>query len=144
MAYPFNYPGYSYSTAPYVPQNFNPAPVQAPTAPQAAQTGITSPSGYLCCPVTSKAEAEVFQIPFDGSTTYFVDTANGKIYSKTFNFSNGTAPLVTYIREVDAPVPQYASIESVESLRSDFDSLKEEIETMKKKAVKKNDKQDDE
>ena len=60
--------------------------------------------GFNCLPVTSKAEAEVFQIPFDGSTTYFVDTANGKIYAKTFNASTGAAPLVTFSRDAEVVV----------------------------------------
>lgn len=132
MPYPYTYPNYgTFAPAPsFAPQNFNPAPIQQPVAPQTPQGGVSAPSGYLCRPVTSRAEAEVFQIPFDGSTTYFVDTANGKIYSKTFNFADGTAPLVTYIRESDVPVPKYATIE-------DLNALREELKP--KKAVKKDD-----
>lgn len=147
MAYPYNYNYGAFNNIPsYMPQNFNPQPVQPPTPPQTVQGGVTSPSGFVCRPVTSKAEAEVFQIPFDGSTTYFVDTANGKIYSKTFNFANGTAPLMTYIRESDAPVPQYASIDIVDGLRGEIDSIKADIESLKKtkKAVKKDDEAVDE
>ena len=73
-----------------------------------------------CVPVTSRAEVDGFQIPFDGSTTYFADTSNGKIYAKTFNFNNGTAPVVTYIRETDVPVPQYATIDDLNALREEF------------------------
>lgn len=144
MAYTYGYPNYGFNAMPsYNPQNFAPAPSPAP---QTVQGGVTSPSGFSCRPVTSRAEAEVFQIPFDGSTTYFVDTANGKIYSKTFNFSDGTAPLVTYVRESAVPPVQYAPLDAMENLRSEIESLKGEIEALKKprKAVKRNDEYDDE
>ena len=87
--------------------------------------------GFACVPVTSREAAEVYQIPFDGSTTYFVDTANGKIYAKTFNAMNGTAPLVTFSRdaEVIAPLPQYVTVE-------EFNTLKDEIERLKKPTKK--------
>ena len=87
--------------------------------------------GFNCLPVTSKAEAEVFQIPFDGTTTYFVDTANGKIYAKTFNATTGAAPLVTFSRDAEVVVrpPQYVTME-------DFNALKEEIERLKKPTKK--------
>ena len=93
--------------------------------------------GFNCLPVTSKAEAEVFQIPFDGTTTYFVDTANGKIYAKTFNATTGAAPLVTFSRDAEVVVqpPQYVTME-------DFNALKEEIERLKIKPIKKEKKDD--
>ena len=105
-------------------------PVQAPQNISPVQAANNPIPVLRCIPVTSRAEVDGFQIPFDGSTTYFADTSNGKIYTKTFNFNNGTAPIVTYIRESDVPVPQYATIE-------DLDSLREEI-LGKKKAVKQN------
>lgn len=124
---------YGYYGNPYSPGVFN-----APTAPaQFASTNIpnipaanTNTQGYVCRPVTSKAEAEVFQIPFDGSTTYFVDTSNGNIYSKAFDFQTGTAPVSTYVKET-VPLVQYATID-------DLNALREEL-TKKGKAVKKND-----
>lgn len=150
MAYsPFPYSGFgSYNPVPY-PQrmdSFAPAPISAPPAPQNPAPGVNGQSGYLCRPVTSRAEAEVFQIPFDGSTTYFVDTANGKIYAKTFNFNNGTAPLVTYIREEEAPTQQYVTTEIFEALRGEMDAIKSSIESLKKpkKVVKQIDEYEDE
>ena len=106
----WNYNGFGYS--PYAPQ-------MAQTVVQQAQQSNPQ-NGFMCRPVTSKAEAEVFQIPFDGSTTYFVDTANGKIYSKTFNFANGTAPLVTYIQEAAVPVPKFATVEDLSALKKEL------------------------
>ncbi len=144
MAFPYTFPSYgSFNPNPtFIPQNYaNTAPISA----QTPQGGVTSPSVFSCRPVTSKAQAEVEQIPFDGSTTYFVDTANGKIYSKTFNFNDGTAPLVTYVRETVASPVQYAPLDAMDALRGELESLKEEIESLKKtkKAVKKNDEPDD-
>lgn len=103
----WNYNGYGYNQ--YMPQMVQPQMTQ--------QVQQNAQNGFLCRPVTSRAEAEVFQIPFDGSTTYFVDTANGKIYSKTFNFANGTAPLVTYIQEAAVPAPKYATLDDLNALR---------------------------
>jgi len=114
MAWNFN--GYGYT--PYAPQM--PQQMAQPMAQQFTAQQSNPQNGFICRPVTSKAEAEVFQIPFDGSTTYFVDTANGKIYSKTFNFANGTAPLVTYIQEAAVPVPQYATMDDLKALRNEL------------------------
>ena len=108
----WNYNGFGYT--PYTPQMPQQMAQQFPAQQSSPQ------NGFICRPVTSKAEAEVFQIPFDGSTTYFVDTANGKIYSKTFNFANGTAPLVTYIQEAAVPVPKYATLDDLNALRNEL------------------------
>lgn len=75
--------------------------------------------GFVCRPVTSKAEAVAAQIPFDGSTSYFVDTSSGNIYAKTFNFQDGTAPIVTYVRETEQRV-QYATMEDLNALREEL------------------------
>ncbi len=75
--------------------------------------------GFLCRPVTSKAEAIAAQIPFDGSTSYFVDTSNGNIYAKTFSFQDGSAPIVTYVRETEQTI-QYATIDDLNALREEL------------------------
>lgn len=120
----------------YIPQMAPQIPVQAPQSVPGPQTmnNNTAPS-LRCVPVTSQSQADTFQIPFDGSTTYFVDTSNGKIYAKTFDFNTGAAPLVTYVRETIVPVPQYATIEDLNALREELMS--------KRKAVKKNDDADE-
>lgn len=125
MAYGFGYPSYMPNYGAQQPfsaqMNIPPQmPVQPPQGASMGQQTANMQTGFVCRPVTSRAEAETFQIPFDGSTTYFVDTSTGKIYSKTFNFTNGTAPLVTYIRESDVPAPQYATIDDLNALREEF------------------------
>lgn len=125
MAYPyFNYGGYNAAGAFHSsPASFYP-PVQP--APPAQPQAANQPSIRL---VAAREEVVSAQIPFDGSTSYFVDTSNGKIYTKTFDFNTGTAPIVTYVREQEAAV-QYATI-------ADLNALREEL----RKEVTKNDEQ---
>lgn len=93
--------------------------------------------GFACVPVTSREAAEVYQIPFDGSTTYFVDTANGKIYAKTFNATNGTAPLVTFSRDAETVVatPEYATVGDVQEIKQTINRLAKELAAVKKGGV---------
>lgn len=108
---PYNAP---YTYPQYTPQALTGQPIMQPL-PAAPQTQ----SGFACRPVTSRAEVEAYQIPFDGSATYFVDTSSGKIYSKAFDFASGSAPIVTYVREVQQVV-RYATIEDLEALRDEL------------------------
>lgn len=105
-------------------------PAQIQTAQSLQQ--MPTQSGMMIHPVTSVQEASVFQIPFDGSTSWFYDTSADKLYSKTFDFGSGTAPVITYVREQPAPVTQYATMEDIESLRKEIESLRP------RKAAKKN------
>lgn len=133
------YPPYNYQSG-TAQQYMSPNGLQSTPALTQIPSSITSmpnaQTGFRCIPVTSQTQADTFQIPFDGSTTYFVDTSNGKIYSKTFDFNTGSAPLVTYIRESAEPVIRYATIEELNALR-------EELTVKPKKAVKKNDDADE-
>ena len=119
--YPNNVPGFMYG----YPTHF---PTQTPPAAFSAQGGTQTPSGFICRPVAARIEAETAQIPFDGSTTYFVDTGSGKIYAKTFDFNTGTAPLVTYVREQpEAEKPKYATVADLEAFRAEFEKLRDEL-----------------
>ena len=114
---PYNYnsfPGYNYGYPTSIP------PVQPPQSVPQMQSVTSAPVGFACRPVTSKAEAETAQVPFDGSTTYFVDTSSGEIYAKTFNFNTGAAPIVTYIPEPITPPVQYATVDDLNALREEF------------------------
>ena len=113
MAYPYgNYSPFN-APSPFMWQGY-PQSTQMPAQPATSQN-----SGYVCRPVTSKAEVEAAQIPFDGSTSYFVDTSSGKIYAKAFDFNTGCAPIVTYTREVEKKV-QYATVEDLKALRDEI------------------------
>lgn len=136
----------------YFPQNYMPYQPQAQIAqqmpPQMPQQSVQQPSVSQNIPavpnapamrlVASKAEVIAAQIPFDGSTYYFLDTSNGKIYAKTFNFSDGTAPIVTYSREVEQQI-QYATLEDINSLKAEIEALKVAKTEKPVKAAKKND-----
>lgn len=81
--------------------------------------------------VASKAEVVAAQIPFDGNEYFFKDTSNGKIYSKTFNFADGTAPIVVYSKEEETQV-RYATLEDIEALKAEIESIKRPIKVVKK------------
>ena len=126
-------------------QNFVPAAYQMP--PQMPQQSVQQPStqNIPAIPnasamrlVASKEEVIAAQIPFDGSTSYFLNTSNGKIYAKTFNFSDGTAPIVTYSREVEQQI-QYATLEDINFLKAEIEALKVAKTEKPVKAAKKND-----
>lgn len=105
----------------YYPNFYNPyqMPTQGPVSAFQHQTANNPSVGFACRPVASKTEAEAFQIPFDGSTTYFVDTSNGKLYAKTFDFNTGSAPIVTFVRE-QAVAVQYATLDDLNALKMEL------------------------
>lgn len=121
---------YGYSNYPtYFPSFQN-----APMPPQSAfqQPAVNNPpqqSGVRL--VASKAEVVAAQIPFDSNEYYFKDTSNGKIYAKAFNPMDGTAPIVTYSREAEVQV-QYATLEDIEALKAEIESIKRPIKVVKK------------
>ena len=126
-------------------QNFAPAyqmppqmPQQSVQQPSTSQNIPAVPNASAMRLVASKAEVIAAQIPFDGSTYYFLDTSNGKIYAKTFNFADGTAPIVTYSREVEQQI-QYATLEDINSLKAEIEALKVAKTEKPVKAAKKND-----
>ena len=102
---------------PYSPYGYNayqqphPAPRPVPMTPQ---------QGFAMRPVTSREEVVVAQIPFDGSTSWFYDTACDKVYSKTYDFNTGSAPVITWQREQTAPVVRYATLEDLQKLRDEL------------------------
>ena len=137
--YPNNVPGFAYNYPTFFP-------AQPPQAAFSAPGG-NNPTGFVCRPVAARIEAETAQIPFDGSTTYFVDTGSGKIYAKTFDFSTGTAPLITYVREQsESQKPKYATVEELAAFRAELDKLRDELMApppQPRKAVKKYDPDDE-
>lgn len=111
--------------------------------PQQIQSTQQLNNGFTIRPVASRAEAEAAQIPFDGSVNCFYDTSSGKIFAKTFNANNGTAPLITFSREAEVQTapPEYATMDTITEMRQTINRLAEEIDKLKKsgKAVKAND-----
>ena len=79
--------------------------------------------------VTSRAEAEVAQIPLDGSSAFFFNTANGEVYTKAFR-PDGTAPLCVYKREHEEGPPEYVTQKQFDILSKSFADLKAIVEGM--------------
>ena len=88
---------------------------QMPMYNQQNQMAQNATQGLTMRLVTSREEVAAAQIPFDGSTTYFADTSNGKIYAKTFDPGTGTAPIVTYVREAESTA-RYLTSEDVPAI----------------------------
>lgn len=95
--YPYQYqqPWIGYQQRPQ--QQWYQPPVQQPMQPaQPVQTG----QPVQAVLVTSRAEVEAAQIPFDPNVvTVFVDQAHGAIYTKRFNQMTGGADLDVYSRQ---------------------------------------------
>ena len=95
------------------------APYQ-PTAPMVQQTPMTF--------VTSREQAVVAQIPFDGQAYYFANTASGEVYSKRFDSNTGTSPLVVYRKEPGDPAAEYATVGMLQQLAQIVNGLREQLE----------------
>ena len=95
-----------------LPQMQQPVYQQPAMQPQAAPVMQQTPMTL----VTSREQAVVAQIPFDGLTYYFANTANGEVYSKRFDNNTGTSPLIVYRREAENPAAEYATIGMVQEL----------------------------
>lgn len=66
--------------------------------------------------VTSRAQAEVAQVPFDGQPYFFFDTSSRRLYCKSFDPQTGLCPLMEYAPVVQEQPPQYATVEQLTAL----------------------------
>lgn len=90
-----------------------------PQYQQAAQQPQQSTVTY----VTSRAQAEVAQIPFDGQMYFFFNTSNRELYGKAFDMNTGSCPLIDYAPVVQAAPPQYATVEMLGDLSRRVEEL---------------------
>ena len=131
--YGYGQPAYmnpmQFSQPPVQPQMQNVQPVQQQTPAQANVQAAVQP-GFNGRYVTSKEEVISAQIPFDGSTSYFVNTANGEIYSKAYNFANGSAPVETYIKQAAVAQEQAAPAVQFPDYAPLFAAFGEQLEKM--------------
>ena len=68
------------------------------------------------------------QIPFDGTTTFFVDTAAGVIYAKTFDFNTGAAPIQEYVRVEHTQVqPEFVPMGMFKELLAKVEQLEKGV-----------------
>lgn len=125
MPYPtYGFPGYT----PYQPNIYPQTQTQPITAPQ------NNAGAFSCRPVTSKEEATAVQVDFFGPGTIMPDLGHGIIYLKRFNNQTGACDIFEFVAQQpkeEAPV-QYVT-------KEEFESLREELEKLKGKRVKKND-----
>lgn len=113
------------------PQNgFNQFPTNFPTMQQnAPQPPTAAPrQGFMCIPVTCREQVVATQIPFDGSTTFFVDTAAGMIYAKTFDLNTGAAPIQEYVRVEHTQVqPEFVPMAMFKELLAKVEQLEKGV-----------------
>lgn len=116
----------------YQPTFQQPAPAVTQT-PSVLQGNVVQP-GFSCRPVTSREEATAVQVDFFGPGTIMPDLGHGIIYLKRFNSQTGACDIFEFAaQQTKEPEPiQYAT-------KEDLQALREEIEKLKDKKVKKND-----
>lgn len=118
---PYMYPGYTprFGAQP----NMTPAPYYPPQQP-APRATITM--------VTSRAEVEAAQIPFDGTIPVFADFGHGVIYTKRLNINTGTADVEEYaIRQPQAhPAADFAPVGMVQALATKMEEMEQRIQAL--------------
>lgn len=104
-------------------------PAAVPQQPVPQQSTVTY--------VTSRAQAEVAQIPFDGQMYFFFNTSTRELYGKAFDPNTGSCPLIDYAPATPAAPPQppqWATVEMVNELAQRLDALTVPRATRKKEA----------
>lgn len=109
--------------------------------PQPQQT--TPMAQSMMTPVTSREQAVVAQIPFDGNPYFFYNTATDEMYSKRFDPSTGQSPLVVYKREQPVQEVAFAPLALVNQLGQQVQAIQEQLQTMQPRARKAASKEDD-
>lgn len=103
--------------------NFPTMQQNTPQAPTAAPR-----QSFMCIPVTCREQVVATQIPFDGSTTFFVDTAAGMIYAKTFDLNTGAAPIQEYVRVENTQVqPEFVPMAMFKELLAKVEQLEKGV-----------------
>lgn len=104
---------------------------------QVFQTAQPTPQQSTVTYVTSRAQAEVAQIPFDGQMYFFLNTSTRELYGKAFDLNTGSCPLVDYAPVTPAAPPQppqWATVEMVNELAQRLDALTAPKAVRKKEA----------
>lgn len=119
------YPQYAQQNYPQYQQGY-PQPYAQPIQQKNALSSVA---------VTSIEEAKAQPIALDGTKQLFMDTSNGKIYTKQFNIQTGGADFDTYERVVVQPTE--AAQETMENKQIDIgntalDGIRNELDTLRK------------
>lgn len=104
---------------------------------QVFQTAQQTPQPSTVTYVTSRAQAEVAQIPFDGQMYFFLNTSTRELYGKAFDPNTGSCPLIDYAPVAPAAPPQppqWATVEMVNELAQRLDALTAPKAVRKKEA----------
>lgn len=107
---------------PYTPPGFGgfrpqmPYYPQAVTPPQSAGQAPAAVQQSAVTMVTSRAQAEVAQIPFDGQPYFFMDTSSRRLYCKSFDPQTGMCPMIEYAPVVQEQPPKFATLEMLNAL----------------------------
>jgi hypothetical protein len=123
----------TYQPNPYINQNgyypsYYPAaaaPTIRPEVPAYMMQQVAAPAVLKGRPVASFEEARASQIDLDGSTTFFPDLGNKKIYTKRINV-DGTACLQVYSLDsapTEIPQSEYATKNEVNELKATIGEL---------------------
>ena len=116
-ANPFAPPGFGGYRPPMIPQAMPQQMIPPPsTPPQQAIPAPAPAQQSTVMMVTSRAQAEVAQVPFDGQPYFFLDTSSRRLYCKSFDPQTGLCPLLEYAPVVQEQPPQYATIEMLSAL----------------------------
>lgn len=111
---------------PYFQQTAQPTQQVIPTPAPVQQSSVTM--------VTSRAQAEVAQVPFDGQPYFFLDTSSRRLYCKSFDPQTGLCPLLEYAPVTQEQPPQYATVEQLTALEQRITAMltpAEEVKTRK-------------
>lgn len=114
-------PYFQQTAQPQQPAIQTPAPVQ--------QSSVTM--------VTSRAQAEVAQVPFDGQPYFFFDTSSRRLYCKCFDPQTGLCPLLEYAPVTQEQPPQYATVEQLTALEQRITAMLTPAEDGQKRRTRK-------
>lgn len=127
----------------YTPPGFGGFRTQMPYFQQTAQLpqqAIQSPAPVQqssVAMVTSRAQAEVAQVPFDGQPYFFFDTASRRLYCKSFDPQTGLCPLMEYAPVTQEQPPQYATVEQLTALEQRITAMLTPAEDGQKRRTRK-------
>ena len=115
--------------APYFQQTAQP-PQQVTQLPATVQQSTVAM-------VTSRAQAEVAQVPFDGQPYFFLDTSSRRLYCKSFDPQTGLCPLMEYAPVVQEQPPQNATVEQLTALEQRITAMLTPAEDGQKRRTRK-------
>lgn len=111
---------------PFIPQAMN----QQAQLPAQGQQSLSQASRL----VASREEAIGVAADFSGALMLFPDVTHERVYLKRWNYQTGAADFIEFAPVVQAPPqpPAFASLQDLQDLQSTVDSLRQELDRLKK------------